>query len=890
MRVLFLIFLIFFTYCKNENSFNPEAIKGFLDLSKQSTLEYGDSNLKKENESINLKGEWEFYWREFPETEEDFAKLFINNNAPTKNYIKLPSTWNNFKYLDPISKNTIELPSHGYAAYRLRVLLPSNRKDLSLEIADIGMSYALYLNRTLVHKNGIPGKSFEQTNPLLKYRVIKIDTPSEELEIVFVVSNFQYMESGIWGNVRLGSTEEILASRQKEKTVDFIVLGSLLIMGFYHLGIFLFRKKDHSPFYFGLFCLLVALRVTAVGERFILDWISSLPFWIVFKMDFFSFYFGISLFALFLFHVFREEFNKRVLLFFLIMSIPSSLLVIFTPLSIYPRILYIIQATTLLLAAYSIFVLIKAIKNKRTGATNFLIGAIPFCLSVVNDILHAGQVIHTFYIASYGLLIFIFSQSIVLSRRFSLAFYTSEKLSEELQRKTESLEKSNLALFQLKENLSDLVKERTNELENSKKEIETLNKLSQAINENLDLKQIMNKVMEFVTPNFKIENYGLYLVDTEKQFVNCELASSFLNMTEEQRQYVLSTPISLTARRGIHAKVFKSKQIIHFPRIPRSELEVENRNSEIYQMKSFVSIPLILREEVIGILDFFSTEFTMTLQSDGLYKLSVLADQIVGAIYNARLLRETLEAKKISEREKQRSENLLLNILPEEVAQELKEKGTAEPVSFESVSVLFTDFKGFTKIAEKMSPNELIRELDACFVQFDKITERFNLEKLKTIGDSYMCAGGIPKPNKTNPIDTILAALEIQSLMNQIKELKKKLNNPYWELRIGIHTGPLVAGVIGEKKFAYDVWGDTVNTASRMESSGSPGMINISGYTYEKVKDFFDFEYRGKINAKNKGDVDMYFVLGIKKEFSIDGDGKRVNEKFMEIYNKLNQS
>ncbi|MCE9501980.1 MAG: adenylate/guanylate cyclase domain-containing protein, partial [Leptospira sp.] len=190
------------------------------------------------------------------------------------------------------------------------------------------------------------------------------------------------------------------------------------------------------------------------------------------------------------------------------------------------------------------------------------------------------------------------------------------------------------------------------------------------------------------------------------------------------------------------------------------------------------------------------------------------------------------------------SDRLLLKILPEAVTKELKTKGRSEPVHFDSATVLFTDFQGFTKVAESMLPVELIGELDKCFSYFDSLMDRYNLEKLKTIGDSYMCAGGIPVQNRTHPVDAILAALEIQSFMNQMKEIKASRNLDYWELRVGIHTGPLVAGVIGEKKFAYDIWGDTVNTASRMESSGVVGKINISGETFEKIKNFFDCEYR----------------------------------------------
>ncbi len=229
----------------------------------------------------------------------------------------------------------------------------------------------------------------------------------------------------------------------------------------------------------------------------------------------------------------------------------------------------------------------------------------------------------------------------------------------------------------------------------------------------------------------------------------------------------------------------------------------------------------------------------------------------IGLFNRYKYVRKT---KKIIEYEKERSDKLLLNILPEETAEELKEKGTATPKHYEMVSVLFTDFKGFTNIAEKLTPAELVGELDKCFLEFDKIIDRHNLEKIKTIGDAYMCAGGIPVANTTNPIDIVKAGLEIRKYMEQLKIEREEKGLDYWELRIGIHTGPVIAGVVGKNKFAYDIWGDAVNVASRMESSGIPGKVNISGTTYSLVRDHFECTYRGKVKAKNKGEVDMYLV------------------------------
>jgi adenylate cyclase len=211
-------------------------------------------------------------------------------------------------------------------------------------------------------------------------------------------------------------------------------------------------------------------------------------------------------------------------------------------------------------------------------------------------------------------------------------------------------------------------------------------------------------------------------------------------------------------------------------------------------------------------------------------------------------------------KEKQRSEELLLNILPVDVAEELKNTGEAKVKSFEHVTVLFTDFKGFTQISEKLTPEQLVSEIDYCFRGFDNIIHKHGIEKIKTIGDSYMCAGGVPKANTTHPEDVVNAAIEIRDFVMQHKKDREARGEIPFEVRIGVNTGPVVAGIVGVKKFAYDIWGDAVNLASRMESSGVPGKVNISGNTFELVKDKFKCEHRGKVMAKGKGDMDMYFV------------------------------
>ncbi|HLP53558.1 MAG TPA: adenylate/guanylate cyclase domain-containing protein [Fluviicola sp.] len=209
--------------------------------------------------------------------------------------------------------------------------------------------------------------------------------------------------------------------------------------------------------------------------------------------------------------------------------------------------------------------------------------------------------------------------------------------------------------------------------------------------------------------------------------------------------------------------------------------------------------------------------------------------------------------------EKAKSENLLLNILPDTVAAELKEHGKTSSSRYETATVLFTDFQGFTTFAEQNTPETVVALLDYYFRAFDAIISKYHIEKIKTIGDAYLCVSGVPTRNKDHAVNMIKAALEFQAFMKaSVKDAPAGVDSLH--MRIGIHTGPVVAGVVGSKKFAYDIWGDTVNIAARFEQTGEPGRINVSEAVVEAADGAFEFEYRGELEAKNKGKMKMFFV------------------------------
>jgi len=293
-------------------------------------------------------------------------------------------------------------------------------------------------------------------------------------------------------------------------------------------------------------------------------------------------------------------------------------------------------------------------------------------------------------------------------------------------------------------------------------------------------------------------------------------------------------------------------------------LQAEETSKKLQQMefdKQMLADSLLLDEEKLRVQITNEAEVRKKNRTKNIFIWSAVL-LLIGAVGLYSRVVHIRRAKKAIENEKDRSDKLLLNILPTEIAEELKKKGRADARNFELVSILFTDFKEFTQISEKLSAGELVEEINTCFEPFDAICKKHGIEKIKTIGDSYMAAGGLPVPTDDSVKNTVLAGLEMAEFMIKRKQEREAEGNICFEMRVGIHTGPVVAGIVGVTKFQYDIWGDTVNIASCMENSGEVGKVNISRSTYEMLKEdpTFKFHSRGKVKAKGKGDIEMWFV------------------------------
>ncbi|MBR1249837.1 GAF domain-containing protein [Bradyrhizobium sp. AUGA SZCCT0169] len=304
-------------------------------------------------------------------------------------------------------------------------------------------------------------------------------------------------------------------------------------------------------------------------------------------------------------------------------------------------------------------------------------------------------------------------------------------------------------------------------------------------------------------------------------------------------------------------------------------------------IRFYCGVPLITQDgHALGtlcVIDFEPREMTFE-QQEALRRLArqtmVHLELRRQLLVRNEMLRELERARDHAIVGKAESDKLLLNILPSSIAAELKANDRVQPRFFDSATVILIDFTGFTRLVETMEPASVIDQLDQHFTVFDDIMAKHRLEKLKTIGDAYLAVGGVPEPNRSHAIDAALAALQVIDHLARINRQREKLHLPAWQVRIGINTGPVIAGVVGKHKFTYDIWGNTVNITQRVEAAGVPGRVSIAESTWQHIKTRFETDARGAVEVKHQGLVNMYYLNRIRPEFSADPAGIMPNERF----------
>lgn len=390
-------------------------------------------------------------------------------------------------------------------------------------------------------------------------------------------------------------------------------------------------------------------------------------------------------------------------------------------------------------------------------------------------------------------------------------------------------------------------------------DLETILKSARTISSEIVLDNLIQKMLRLLAENAGArKGYFIYRKDQE-WIVNDRIGFDddirFRPVSLEQADFLPLSIIRYAINSRENVVINETADLHRFRQDPYFET---------HQSKSILCMPFA-HQGVINSIIFLENDLAYeSFTQNRMRVLNLLSGQIAVSVGNAQLYANLEE--KVQERtaelnaEKAKSEDLLLNILPGFVADELKQTGRSRARKFEEAAVLFSDFVNFTTVSEQLEPEVLVAALSNYYEAFDRVVDRLGVEKIKTVGDSYLCVAGVPVPVE-NPSELMIrTGLEFIRETERINAERKSEGLPVFEIRVGINTGPVVAGVVGIKKFAYDIWGDTVNTAARMEQSSSAGRINISGSTHDRVKDLFNFEHRGKIHAKNKGEIDMYYV------------------------------
>ena len=617
----------------------PKAVKGYLDLS------HGDFDKRKH---VKLDGEWLFYWSRLLSPQE------VSGASGSAEYLAVPSSWHDHEVAGQ------PLPDFGYATYSLTVKLPAAHGPLAIKIPSAASAYTLWVNNELIASNGIVSGKRDSSKPQFVPVVRVLNSNDSLLHVVVQVSNYFHSRGGLWESITIGNAQKMVDGDRYKTAYDYIVTGGLIILFIYHFLIFFLRRSEYTAVAVGLTCLAMALQLIFTGERVMYKLIPSFNVHLGLRIEYFSVFMIVFCVGLFQWLLFTKDFSIRVLTAIGIITIVEFGLIFFTKPQFFTSQLTIDQIIWALADVYFLFVLIRAMINKRTFATFIFVIYLLMTLAFANDFLYEHQLINTFFTGPFIILLFIRLQAFLVAHKITNAFRNIEVLAGELN-----------------------------------------------------------------TANVNLEQ-------------------------------------------------------------------------KVYQ------------------------------------RTKQLADA------------------------KKKSDDLLSSVLPVYIADELKKKGNFHARVHEHVTVMVTDFKDFNNMSRQLSAVELIEELDTCFKAFDDILSSYNVEKIKSFGDSYLAATGLDKSDHFHAERMVHAALEIRDFVN---ERKKELGPRAFDIRIGIHSGAVIAGIVGARKLSYDIWGDTVNFASQMEETCVPGAINISETTFALIKDSFTCTFEGGIVCRNGQKLDRYYVV-----------------------------
>ncbi|MBF0353315.1 MAG: Hpt domain-containing protein [SAR324 cluster bacterium] len=415
----------------------PIARQGILDLTDWSF----------ENSAVlALNGEWEFYWTQLWNSE-DFTAL----NPERTGFFNFPDIWTNYQHDGEV------LSAYGYATFRLTVMLPPNPPIMAIKLPDLGTAYELWLGKRFLAGNGTVGTSSETSIPQYNPQVVEFVHQSSTLELILQISNYDYRVGGPWFPIMFGSSRQINSAREKAVAIDLFLFGSMLIMGLYHFGLFFLRRKDRSPLYFGVYCLMIAIRIMVTEERLLQSTFPEVNWELWMKIEYLSFYLSFPVFSVFIWKLYSQEFPRNMIRLCLALGITASLIVLLTPAGFFTSTVIWYQLYVALFGLFELIVIFRAMRSKREGALIFMAGASALFLAMINDILHARNIITSFYMIHYGLFLFIFVQAYILSQRFSNAFTTAEILLVENKGLVADLKTIN-------EHLEEKVDERTRQL------------------------------------------------------------------------------------------------------------------------------------------------------------------------------------------------------------------------------------------------------------------------------------------------------------------------------------------------------------------------------------------------------------------------------------------